>query len=598
MLFPYTIKVSKSHFPLTNVLLIVVCVIVHILVCTRFLPESVVNMMVLHDWSLVGLIGHQFLHGDISHILFNMIFLWIFGSAVNGRVGNLTYLGLYLICGVMAGALHFLLKGVPLIGASGAISGVIALCLVLFPTSKVKCLLCFGLLGCLLSINTFWITLIWFGRDVYSAIWGARTMVAHWAHVGGFLAGGILGLVMLRAGLYKREEGDDPTLIYYLVKLGHRGELPASDQPETVSDPNLLSLDMKFSCPGWMRWSFALLVIFAMPLMVRINLLFSPLMMILAVAQVAPDIADWFGGMAGGILYNRREGERIPMYGIPEKLVTMGKYVEAEAEYEKIMEEFPDEVKPYIDLVNVAVKRLNNAELAEQFYKKGMNALKKDEAKIQLEDVYFRVKTLLHDTSSKPELIIGKAKETVVTTVDEPASVTAPVMARPIGLSRPTVIPKEKSWKFLQLPLVVVVVLIIAYNIEKQVKRRREAALSSMTSPGGQASQTSSSTPMDYANKFVSVNFKLKYLTKELQGPGVYITGTLSNRGSKLVQNIRAYAEIRESGPNGKLVSKRDLDLGYIEAGQTRQITRIVHDLQLKMDCPLVARVWIYKSTW
>ena len=112
--------------------------------------------------------------------------------------------------------------------------------------------------------------------------------------------------------------------------------------------------------------------------------------MLIGAVQIAPDIADFFGNLAGGLFWKHEEGPPTPIYGPAERFAGEGKYVEAEAEYEAIIEEFPDETKPHIDLIDIAFKRLDNPTLAQQFYERGMKKLRQEEDRQVLADAYGR----------------------------------------------------------------------------------------------------------------------------------------------------------------------------------------------------------------
>jgi membrane associated rhomboid family serine protease len=132
-----------------------------------------------------------FLHGSLTHLAFNMLFLWIFGNNLEDRWGRIRYLLFYLAAGIVA-TLAFVLTSphsvVPLIGASGAIAGVMGAYLVLFPTNRVL-----GLIGIFPLPLPAWVFLgFWFA----SQFLGGNDGVAYAAHVGGFLFGMAVGAVV------------------------------------------------------------------------------------------------------------------------------------------------------------------------------------------------------------------------------------------------------------------------------------------------------------------------------------------------------------------------------------------------------------------
>ena len=147
------------------------------------------------------LVFSMFLHGGFAHILGNMLYLWIFGDNVEDALGHVRYLAFYLICGVAAGLAHaFMLPGskLPLIGASGAIAGVIAAYLILHPRVMVW-VLAFRIIP--LKISALWVLGIWVVTQVFMVLLKQQDQVAWWAHIGGMAAGAILVLFMRRPGM-------------------------------------------------------------------------------------------------------------------------------------------------------------------------------------------------------------------------------------------------------------------------------------------------------------------------------------------------------------------------------------------------------------
>jgi membrane associated rhomboid family serine protease len=154
--------------------------------------------------TFLPLITHQFLHGGWLHVLGNMLYLWIFGDNVEDALGSVPFLGFYLLCGVIAAVGQGLLAPAPMVGASGAISGVLGAYLVMYPTARVSTLVFLGLfitildLPALIVIGMFVVLQIIEGlAELRLATHAATAQVAYFAHVFGFLAGIIL-LPLLR----------------------------------------------------------------------------------------------------------------------------------------------------------------------------------------------------------------------------------------------------------------------------------------------------------------------------------------------------------------------------------------------------------------
>jgi membrane associated rhomboid family serine protease len=157
------------------------------------------------------LITYQFLHGGWMHLITNMLFLWVFADNIEDAFGHFGFLIFYLLCGVAAGMLHTLVQSqspAPLIGASGAVSGVLASYLLLYPKARIWILL---FLRIPLPISAFWALSGWFILQVVSAFMATQDdlQVAWIAHIGGFLAGLILTFV-LRSRLLIRNAPTNP----------------------------------------------------------------------------------------------------------------------------------------------------------------------------------------------------------------------------------------------------------------------------------------------------------------------------------------------------------------------------------------------------
>jgi membrane associated rhomboid family serine protease len=148
--------------------------------------------------SPLTLITHQFLHADWAHLAFNMLFLWVFGDNVEDALGHVRFVIFFLLCGVAGGLAQSIVEPesvTPVIGASGAISGVLGGYLVLYPRARLLVLAFLMIplrLPALLVIGTF------FAQDL---LWGltnapAALGTAVWAHIGGFIAGAVLVVFM------------------------------------------------------------------------------------------------------------------------------------------------------------------------------------------------------------------------------------------------------------------------------------------------------------------------------------------------------------------------------------------------------------------
>jgi membrane associated rhomboid family serine protease len=141
----------------------------------------------------------MFLHGGWMHLLGNMWFLWLFGNNVEDSMGRVRYLIFYLLCGVAAALMQVVANPrsvIPMVGASGAISGVMGAYLVLYPRVRVHCLIFLGFFITTVTLPAWTMLLYWFGLQFVSGLFGLMASegggVAFWAHVGGFVAGMLL----------------------------------------------------------------------------------------------------------------------------------------------------------------------------------------------------------------------------------------------------------------------------------------------------------------------------------------------------------------------------------------------------------------------
>ena len=139
--------------------------------------------------ALRSLITSQFLHGDWAHLLFNMLFLWVFGDNVEDTVGHRRFVPFYLACGIAGGVLHGLVNVdslTPTIGASGAISGLLGAYVVTHPRARIL-VLAFTFIP--LRLPAVLVIGTWFAQDLLFAVGGVENGVAFWAHIGGFISG-------------------------------------------------------------------------------------------------------------------------------------------------------------------------------------------------------------------------------------------------------------------------------------------------------------------------------------------------------------------------------------------------------------------------
>ncbi len=145
--------------------------------------------------------SHMFLHGGWMHIIGNMWFLWIFGNNVEDSMGHVRFVVFYVLCGLAAAGVQVLANpgsGIPMVGASGAIGGVMGAYVMLYPRAKVEMLFWLGFYVDTFAIPVFWMLGYWLLVQLIGgigALGGTGGGVAFWAHVGGFIAGAVLVLL-------------------------------------------------------------------------------------------------------------------------------------------------------------------------------------------------------------------------------------------------------------------------------------------------------------------------------------------------------------------------------------------------------------------
>lgn len=211
-MIPLYDDIRSSRRPWVNYLLISACSAVWIIQFTRP-PEGfdalirqygMVPIRIIQGEALYTLISSMFMHGGWFHFLGNMLYLWIFGDNVEDAFGHFFYLVVYLVSGVAGSLLQILVSPysrIPTIGASGAISGVMGAYFVLFPRARILTLVPFFMFMRLIYIPAsillgFWILF----QMLYgcSSAPGTGGGIAYFAHIGGFIAGVLFGLIIRR----------------------------------------------------------------------------------------------------------------------------------------------------------------------------------------------------------------------------------------------------------------------------------------------------------------------------------------------------------------------------------------------------------------
>jgi len=184
------------------------------------IPRDITGALETGDYlgqGVVGMFTSMFLHGGWLHLLGNMLFLWIFGNNVEDRLGSIPFLLFYLVGGVAAALTQVAIdprSTIPLVGASGAIAATLGAYLVLFPGARILSLVFLGFFYQLIEVPAIIVLGFWFGLQLLSgfASFGAETAdggVAFFAHIGGFVLGLVVGLLLRIVGAGTRR-GDRP----------------------------------------------------------------------------------------------------------------------------------------------------------------------------------------------------------------------------------------------------------------------------------------------------------------------------------------------------------------------------------------------------
>jgi len=186
------------------------------LIPLRFLHPYSLQTSVF-EGALTPLVSSIFMHGSWMHIVGNMWFLWIFGDNIEDRLGHVRFAIFYLLCGIGAALIQVMFHSasrIPMVGASGAISGVLGAYLVSYPTARIYTLFIFFFLIRFVDVPAFVFLLLWL---IFQLISGAAELsaaqetggVAYWAHMGGFVVGIFLLWLMRTNPAHKTPTWED-----------------------------------------------------------------------------------------------------------------------------------------------------------------------------------------------------------------------------------------------------------------------------------------------------------------------------------------------------------------------------------------------------
>ncbi len=211
LLVPYHVDVPMRCWPWMNWALIGLTVVLYPLCVSSDGLSPLGKHLLLGGKSWDGWFGHLLVHGDILHLLGNMVFLWVFGNAVCAKVGNFAYPFIYFGLGLLAGLVAYVIDPRPAIGASGAINGIVGMFIVWYLLNEISCwygywLFTVGNVGSF-TVSSFWMVLLWLAFDIWGAIRGGEN-IGYIAHLAGFASGLILAVLLLVMRWVEMERGE------------------------------------------------------------------------------------------------------------------------------------------------------------------------------------------------------------------------------------------------------------------------------------------------------------------------------------------------------------------------------------------------------
>jgi len=212
-MIPIRDQIPTRHVPVINYLLIAANIIVYVLMWLAgpsqeslvyqfaMIPSNLTTGLDLGD--ITDIFTSMFMHAGLMHIAGNMLYCWIFGDNVEDRMGHFKYLVFYLVGGLVASLAHLLTNPgsqIPTVGASGAIAAVLGAYLVLFPQSRIVTFIPLGFFLRLTVVPAVIVLGFWFVLQLFSGVLSLggpdACGVAFWAHIGGFVAGVLMGKLL------------------------------------------------------------------------------------------------------------------------------------------------------------------------------------------------------------------------------------------------------------------------------------------------------------------------------------------------------------------------------------------------------------------
>lgn len=219
-MIPFKDDNPTSTFPFVTIILIVVNIVVFVMQMTHPSgPQNIVFSYGAVPYSLmtfkttqavhpfITVFTSMFLHGGLLHLTGNMLYLWIFGNNIEDRLGHTRFIIFYLLCGLVAAYSHAItdpLSKIPMIGASGAVSGILGAYLLMFPRARIHTLIFLGFFIQVVRLPAIVVIGLWIVIQLINGLTSTgmtgQTGVAWFAHIGGF----IFGIIMVTFFVKKR----------------------------------------------------------------------------------------------------------------------------------------------------------------------------------------------------------------------------------------------------------------------------------------------------------------------------------------------------------------------------------------------------------
>ena len=237
-MFPLTDDNPTKSKPIVTIGLIFLCIFIFLY---QFSLTHAENIFIINSYGMkpqnlfldtnisnyFTIVSSMFLHGGFMHLIGNMLFLWIYGNNIEDAMGHIKFLFFYLFCGLAAAFLQALVtpnSNIPMIGASGAVSGVLSAYLLLYPKARVSTLIFIFFFITVIRIPAGILILIWFATQLLNASLTDPNSpgVAWFAHIGGFLMGILLLPFLKKKNIKYFASGNKSSLIKKNIRLRFR----------------------------------------------------------------------------------------------------------------------------------------------------------------------------------------------------------------------------------------------------------------------------------------------------------------------------------------------------------------------------------------